>query len=207
VLGLLGWLFQTYNGVITAVATGFIAAFTIVLARVAREQSASTKALQRAFLFLEGWKFLSHTSTDGSVWWSFHFTWRNSGASPALHAKFYTAIYLEETELPKDFRFPIGPASELFVGPHATVSTGNFGVSASNLIAVRDNRKFLYFWGRVDYRDIFEGTPDHVTKFAIQILDFRGDVAKVWSTDRNIVEIISRHLDRHNCADESCPPD
>ena len=200
------WL-QSHNGVLTAVATGFIAAFTIILARLAREQHHTTKILQRAFLALLGWKFLSHTAPDDKVWWSMDFTWKNSGVSPAIHARFYTDRYLEDVEMPENFQFRIGTTNEIFVGPQATIGTGNIGVTAEDLIAVRERRKFLYFWGRVDYSDIFENTPRHITKFAFQVLDFRGDVSKEWNANTNIVELITRHLNRHNCADQSCPPD
>jgi hypothetical protein len=176
--------------------------------RQARDGRDAVVKLQRAFVSLEAWRFLSHRDSSGKVWWSFHFfAWKNSGASPAIKAKFDVHRYLEDVDMPRDFKFEVRPdRSEIFVGPQATVGTGNLGVTADELVAVREGKKFLYLWGRVDYRDIFDDTPDHVTKFAFQVLDFRGDVTNEWSAT-NAVEMITRHLNRHNCADESCAPE
>jgi hypothetical protein len=58
------------------------------------------------------------------------------------------------------------------------MTTGDLGIAADELMAAQERRKFLYIWGRVDYRDIFDETPDHVTKFLVQIKGFRGDVTK-----------------------------
>lgn len=198
------------KGLFAATVALVIATIGLVIIglRQARDGRDAVVKLQRAFLSLEGWRFVSHVDSDKSVWWSFHFAWKNSGSSPAVKVRFHTQRYLETVEMPADFKFTApSDRSELFVGPQAIMSIANLAVTADELTAVRQNKKFLYFWGRVDYHDIFENTPAHVTKFAFQILDFRGDVTKVWNADTNIVEMITRHLNRHNCADDSCPPE
>jgi flagellar basal body-associated protein FliL len=212
--------------VVVALSTAVIAAFTaaLVLATVllffssekvadASKKSAevaqeSLVKIQRAFLSVNQMRYLSHIDSEGKVWWSFHIDWQNSGGTAALKAKFFTTRYLESVDLPTDFKFPLPvERPEIFVAPRGNIGTGNIGIDAADLIAVREKKKFLYFWGRVDYRDIFDSTPDHVTKFLIQVLDFRGDVTKVWDQQTNIVEIITINPNRHNCADESCPPE
>jgi hypothetical protein len=88
---------------------------------------------------------------------------------------------------------------------NSPIQASGLVVTADDLIAVRENRKFLYFWGRADYRDIFDGSPDHVTRFSMRVRDFRGDPAKEWNDKTNIVEIIMDNSPaRHNCADEDC---
>lgn len=54
-------------------------------ASTARESADTAKEgllkLQRAFVTHQGMRHLSHINTDGTVWWSLHFNWQNSGAS------------------------------------------------------------------------------------------------------------------------------
>jgi hypothetical protein len=162
--------------------------------------------LQRAFVTFRGVQFLSHTDTEGKVWWSLHFNWFNSGASPAKRVKFFAARYFEDVDIPADFKFEIPTDRPTnFMGPQSPMQTTGLAVTVDDLLAVRENKKFLYFWGRADYRDIFDESPDHVTKFSVRVRDFRGDPAKEWDSKSNIVEIIMDNSPaRHNCADEDC---
>lgn len=210
------------------IATVVLAIATIGLLIAASVQSRDTKSavraanrqakvaedgllkLQRAFITFQGIRYLSHRADDGSIWWSIRVNWLNSGASPAKQARFFAFKYFEDRDLPPDFPFaiPADGTSAQSVGPKVAMETGgdSLQVNASELLDVRAGRKFLYFWGRADYRDIFDGTQDHVTKFSIRVLDFRGDFAKYFDKDTNIVELVQSNTPpRHNCADEDCP--
>lgn len=120
--------------------------------------------------------------------------------------QFHISRYFEDVDLPSDFDFAVpDDRPSVFMGPQSTMSSSGLALTADELMAVRENKKFLYFWGRVDYRDIFDGTPDHVTKFSLHIRDFRGDPAKAWDDKTNIVELVANASpSRHNCADEGC---
>ena len=103
--------------------------------------------------------------------------------------------------------YDLSPRGERHVsalGPNASISRGEIPINGSDLLAVRDRKKFLYLWGQADYRDIFEGTPDHVTKFFFQLIGVRGDPTQVWDDKTNLVELIWETQPRHNCADEEC---
>ena len=188
-----------------AQATDRLAAASARSAEVAEN---SLIKLQRAFLSISRIRYLSHLGDDGKVWWSIHVDWQNSGNSPAKKAQFFTTKYSDDKDIPTTFKFAVpSDRPELFIGPHAGMTTGDLGIAADELMAAQERRKFLYIWGRVDYRDIFDGTPDHVTKFLVQIKGFRGDVTKVWDEKTNFVEFIMDTVGRHNCADEDCSPD
>ena len=163
--------------------------------------------LQRAFINFGGMRYISHESDDGSVWWSLHFNWSNAGATPARGVRLYIGRYFEDADLPDDYQFGIPEnLPENFVGPRAQITSTNWILTADDLIAVKEKRKFLYFWGLATYRDAFEGTPERITKFSLQVLDFRGDPSRKWDEKANIVEIILNHApSRHNCADGDCP--
>jgi hypothetical protein len=161
--------------------------------------------LQRAFLSLNHIRYLSHVDDEGKVWWSVHMEWLNSGLSPAKKARFFSMKYSEDVAMPSDFSFaaPSGMA-EMFVGPKAVISSGGFAVTSDELVGVRDGRKFLSFWGGAKYRDIFDDTPEHETRFLVRVTGYRGDVTRPWDEKSNIVELVMDVEPRHNCADEDC---
>jgi hypothetical protein len=210
------WLLVLFNGLLVCATIAlFISGEKVAESAKTSAEAANKSAkvsedgllkLQRSFVTFQGMRHLSHIDSDGKVWWSLHFNWFNSGASPARRVRFFVSRYFEDSDLPDDFKFeaPIDRPTN-FMGPNSTMQTGGLSVTADDLIAVRENRKFLYFWGRADYRDIFDGSPDHVTKFSMRVRDFRGDPAKAWDDKNNVVEIILDNSPaRHNCADEDC---
>lgn len=194
-----------------AVSTGFLWWETKKTADAANRSAKigedSLLKLQRAFIVFGGWRYLSHESDDGNVWWSLHFNWINAGATPARRVRLHVGRYFEDTDLPAEYLFEVpDDLFENFVGPHAQITTTRWSLTAEDLIAVREGKKFLYFWGVATYHDVFDGTPERMTKFSIQVLGFRGDPSKKWDDRANIVEIIHNNApSRHNCADGDCP--
>lgn len=162
--------------------------------------------LQRAFVHRSGFRWLSHGDTNnptGPVFWTFHFDWENSGASQAEQLRIFVGTYLSDKDMPEGF--DLAPRSESPLprwplGPKGTVTIGEIKIGGNDLLAVRDGKKFLYFWGKADYRDVFNETPDHVTEFFFRVIDVRGDPTKGWNRDSNNVEIITENQPRHNNA-------
>ncbi len=213
-LATLGWLFSLDDNPVIAFFTFVLAVSTIAL-RIATDKAANAAnrsariaedslfQLQRAYVNYNGLRYLSHRDDKGSVWWSLHFNWINSGASPARRVRFYVDRYFEETDLPADYPFDVpSERPENFMGPHAKMSSTGWSVTAEDLAAVREGKKFLYFWGRANYRDIFAQTPDRTTKFSFRVMDFRGDPSKVWNDKTNVFELKLYNVpSRHNYAD------
>jgi hypothetical protein len=166
----------------------------------------SVVKLQRAFVSVQQIRYFSHLNTNtGKIWWSFHVIWENSGASPTRNLRLFVARYLENIDIPPNFEFDVAQIERpvTFLGPKATLASGEITVDGDDLLAVQNGTKFFYLWGRADYRDIFEKTPDHVTKFFMHV-GIRGDATKAWDQTSNIVEMIFTNQNRHNCADEDC---
>lgn len=212
------WLLVLFNGLlVVATIALFISAERGVDAAKRSAEAADRSAqiaenglskLQRAFITINRIFYLSHLGDDGTVWWSAHLDWQNSGNSPARKVRPFFTRYFEDNDIPAAYKFAVPSGRpELFVGPHAGMQSGGFGITADEFKMVREGKKFLYIWGQIDYRDIFDGTPDHVTKFLIQVKDFRGDVTKVWDDKTNVIEVLMDTPGRHNCADEDCPPE
>lgn len=161
--------------------------------------------LQRAFVSVQQIKHISHLDmTNGKIWWTLHIIWENSGASPTRNLRFLVSPYLEGTDIPEDFQFLVPNIQRpvTFLGPRATTAS-EIAITGDDLAAVQSGTKFLYIWGRADYRDIFENTTEHVTKFFYRVA-LRGDATKAWDQTLNIVELIYAGQPRHNCADEDC---
>lgn len=161
--------------------------------------------LQRAFVSLQQIRHISHEGPHHKVWWSIYVVWENFGTSRATNVKFFVSKYFEDKDLDDSFQFTVPEQKTgTFIAPKAVVGSGELSITGDELVEVRDGKKFLYFWGRVDYRDIFDGTPDHVTKFLTKVSAIRGDPTKVWNATTNVVELVLVGDNQHTCADEGC---
>lgn len=161
--------------------------------------------LQRAFVIFKGPPiYLSHKRSDdhdAAVYWTFHFNWENAGASLATELVAFVDFYLGGEDISKDHDLsaPAGLPKRV-LGPRSSLGIGEFPIDGADLVAVREGKKFLYFWGSVTYRDIFDDTPLHFTEFFFQVVNVRGDPTKPWDAKGNIVEIITNNQPRHNDA-------
>ncbi|MHB1955840.1 MAG: hypothetical protein ACYCOU_19080 [Sulfobacillus sp.] len=168
--------------------------------RSAKAAEDSLTKLQRAFVALNAIKYLSHVGPDSSVWWSFHFSWRNAGNSRARNVRTFIAKYFEKEDMPRDFPFAItAEPIETHIPPHAEI-WAELPVTSEELVAAATGESFLYLWGRAEYRDVFDDTQRYVTRFLVKVSGFRGDVTKPWHDKTNIVEILIPQAPWHNDA-------
>jgi hypothetical protein len=188
-----------WSALIAAAATIAIAWFTLTL-------NQSTEKLQRAFISLQKIDFISHMdAATQKIWWAFHIIWHNSGASPARAVSFYVARHLEDWEISDTLDLsPKGKRTKAVLGAKSSLGSSQIVISGDDLSAVKEGRKFLYFWGEASYRDIFDHTPDHVTKFFVKVANVSGDPTKPWDSTSNILGMNFLAQDRHNCADDDC---
>jgi len=128
--------------------------------------------------------------------------WGNVGKSPTRNMRAYVGFYLSDEPLPEDYDFPVDPSriSKAHAGPGSRPFRGaaepKTCISLRDLIDVRERRKFLYVYGWVRYFDIFENTPEHVTRFCVTpqlTRDMEGNIAFGFA-----------QAYRYNCADEGC---
>jgi hypothetical protein len=152
VLGFLGWLLQTYNGAIQALSAVFVAAFTLILARLARDQSDTTKILQRAYIAVDGAGIDPLDSASVA-----HIVVRNSGNLPARNVKWFVAAEPSFDGSRSDF--PINEAK--FFGNNV-VSPGTDMVRSQNFLMLppwpdqfRGGHVHIYVWGEIRYLDGF----------------------------------------------------
>jgi hypothetical protein len=123
----------------------------------------------------------------GKFWWHFRPILENAGSTQTKDMTTRVMFEFRDTALPKDFTFPLN--KEGFPGiipPHGLVYGGSSFLTQEQMIQIQKGQKFFYIYGTVTYRDIFDGTPIHTTKFCRQVDDLLGDFAH---PDKNKTEM------------------
>jgi hypothetical protein len=165
-------------------------------------ENALTK-LQRAFLFPhEVQPTIIHD--ENRVWsWIIRFEWQNTGSSPAKDMRLHVSWEHFQDDIPEDFTFPdvgLQVHHPVYLPPKGKTMTGPLEIDVAVLEAVRVGHIRPFFWGWATYRDIFEGTPLHITKFFREIL-IKGD--ELYSP-KGQIQVSFTSYRRHNCLDEDC---
>ena len=149
-----GWV-TLASTVVTAIATGVIAWFTVVLAGVGKRQIADARNLQRAYLSVEprGIEWTTKGLLVGQV------AFKNVGKLPATkfisvvkievhHAEWVTP-FLTDDALPK-----ISPS---LVPIGAEVPQGSDGIALEEVEQAQvSGERYLYVWGRAKFKDGFD---------------------------------------------------
>lgn len=172
---------------------------------IARE---SMVVSNRAYTHYDGCIWRSHTELkDGQVFWRISPRWKNGGNTPTRHLRVFVSYELRDTPLPEDFNFQV-PKNlvevAIVIGPKDSVLSSAYDLFGSDLIAIREGKKHFYIWGVVRYRDVFEGTSEHITRFCVAAMNITGDPTKKWHDEDNRLGIDFTTYHRHNCADEEC---
>lgn len=169
--------FDLFDGLLTAVATGVIACFTIILARVTSRQVGLTKdeltTTQRAFVFLENFDTDVAVRNDNAITkFIVKLLWKNAGTTPTRNM----IVQANWTEIGA----PLPPAGALeryddhlkltmFLGPQATEWSTPIDIPPSVATSAWKGNTTIFIWGRVDYEDIFAGTKPHFTRWCYRI--------------------------------------
>lgn len=169
VFGFFGWVLQTYNGALQAIFAGFVAAFTWSLVRLAREQVAISKRLNRAELLIEsahlqmrdGFRpnltivvrnFGGSTATDVRCKWQWKLYPRNNGTFDLSRID-----EMKKPNLPKGqiLRLAKIPAESEWGEPNQLLKRADIN---------------LYYFGEITYRDAFlaDAAPPRKTTFRIE---------------------------------------
>jgi hypothetical protein len=142
---------------ITAVATGFIALFTIALFWVGWLQRADTKIIQRAYLNAKPKGIV--TSTSGNLLG--HVAFKNVGKLPAtefisvvMNVVVHHGNWATPTLTDSAFRDDKDPG---LIPIGAGVPEGSGGITMGEIedAELPDDKKYLYVWGRAKFKDGF----------------------------------------------------
>jgi hypothetical protein len=154
----LGELSKFHNEIL-AVATIFIAIFTIVLACVARRQIKLTKILERAYLSVAVAGIRPFLSLDGRL--SCDVWFRNTGHLPAQNVSWFLDWKFSSDAELNDFPIPANAAKfpgNNLIPPGSRIRKGSRPIMHTELdsFMAKPDKAWLYVWGRVRYRDGFK---------------------------------------------------
>jgi hypothetical protein len=168
-----------HNGLITAIATVFIAAFTIALTRASNRQAALTKealvTVSRAFVFLENFEPTLSTLNPGSMGatvsdFMFVPRWKNSGDTPTKNLVLRVTYRAISGDLPDSFDyFYQDPPLQLLIGPKSNEWSEPITVPRAEANQALAGSVSLYVWGRADYNDVFAGGAPRFSTFCSRI--------------------------------------
>jgi hypothetical protein len=157
---------------VTAVATGVIAWFTIVLSGVGRNQSRDARMVQRAHVFVLRPEAELQVHNNAIVGLRLGVTWRNSGSTPASPV----TVLIAATWVPTIEQFTFGEVIQegfrqpFVLGPGAELASGTVGISAAHILANFRGEGAQLLWGWARYRDVFPNSQEHVIEFCFRVI-------------------------------------
>lgn len=104
--------------------------------------------------------------------------WGNAGATPTRGMTTHGSYQWLPIKLPDNFPFPDLWAPGVphvdrhaLLGPKGTIRVDlNPPISLDTMKLVQKHQLSLYFWGWARYRDVFMGTPEHITMFCSEFI-------------------------------------
>ncbi len=159
---------------------------------------------QRAYVRVANYPWLWRSDRDrpGKYFYDITPIVENVGNTQTVDMKINVNSALRDNPLPEDFDFPyVGDSGTSLIGARQSIGASNVVILDDDLLAVRDGKKFFYIWGAMTYRDVFPGTPEHVTQFCTQIIRVMGDPLdprEIGNPKGTTVEIHFRIYPEHN---------
>ena len=198
--------------------TGTLAAITLALAfytgllwrstsKLVIEAKDTAQRELRAYLCIEAIHYFSHLdTTNNSILWSIHPVWKNGGRTPPKSLMLNVNSCVTDKPIPDDFDFPAasGETINMLVGANSIIRASQIFITGNDLAEVRKGTKFFYIWGWAKYRDIFDNTPERITRFCNHITHVGGDPTRHHDNTTNIVELVFSYYKKNNCMDEDC---
>jgi hypothetical protein len=133
--------------------------------------------------------------------------WKNSGTTSTngliSHHNYATIVGAMPDKFSFADRWGAGEkheATPFFVGPQAPMDVPASRIPPEIINGVKAHQLTTILWGWARYRDVFEGTPEHITEYCAEVTGFYGDPSKPGD---NVLPVLAM-CNRHNCHDEEC---
>lgn len=192
----------------TAIFTGVLSVFTILLFYVAKNSYEASRMTQRTTASFVGIQPAQKViSPDGKKWMAEQMliVWVNSGETPARTGLSHSSWESWPNELPQGFNFPdLGDEKprNFVLSPKGIGSTGMV-IPIENFDFVRQGKSHLFLWGWVVYHDIFVGTPKRLTEYCVELTSMKAVKPDITDPTNDLTWQIST-CKAHNCYDEDC---
>lgn len=166
-------------GAVGGLATIAAAIAALVAASAARDSVSvaqeTAKRQLRAYINMTDWNIRPKVQNGIVVAWLVNIKWRNEGATPTRVMMSGVGMGALLGSLPTDFfdsRNPIvNRAVEADIGPKGYKDSASMMVMPEEIEAVRTGYfDELFFWGRIEYGDVFPDTERHFTQFCAHLV-------------------------------------
>jgi hypothetical protein len=193
-------------GTWTAIFTGVLIVFSGLLWRVNDKANDTSIATQRAFVSFGGPIFVKDIQGRKLKGINVYYAMSNSGTTPVSAAILEWNMSIGPTSPQKGVDFDTLSQNErvpLVLGPKAGFQMKPVYLSIEDLEMVAENKKHLFFWGWITYRDIFTDTPERLSEFCTDI------ASATWTRPNHTDPTIDFKTDSppcpiHNCYDKQC---
>jgi hypothetical protein len=124
----------------------------------------------RAFLFPKGCVLQASTSVESKQiqHWLIYMQWENTGKTPPRYVRTQSVRTILPSRLPNDFDFSsfyVVADIQLLIPPGNIIQSDRFIITLEQMDDIIAGKQHLYFFGWIEYDDVFEGTPRHRTEF------------------------------------------
>jgi hypothetical protein len=208
---------STNTNRVVAIATIVIAVATVVYVWVAlRSTNINREALesvQRAFVFYSpevtpSWVTDKVGSTK-IISWTFFVSRKNTGTTGTRNFKEHVFTFYGPNTIPENFDFH---DFEGGVGGTANPQESSYyqteAIPVDVIEQAENGIQHIYIYGWSTYNDVFEGTPQRVTKFCFEIHPLSGDFTNTkggpFGSRGNFCTVRNGSQTAHNCSDDDC---
>jgi hypothetical protein len=184
-----GEAIDKHNPVVTAIATVFIAFFTLTLWNATTEQGRLTNAIlghtvhtdittQRAYLgrrSVDSVDFKIFLTDDGKKMLRLEITptWENNGATPAINVKFCAFEPMICVSEPATNAVPIeiqmGELPRIAIGARQTMAGGSIAIKIEDLVKCSKRECKIFCIFRLEYNDVFIDTPIRIVQYCEEL--------------------------------------
>jgi hypothetical protein len=139
--------------------------------------------------------------------------WENSGTTPTKHLILnVNRAIVPFSQKADTYNFPpssYNPGIKSLIGPHGALSSDALGITRDDLQNILEQKNKFWLWGSAKYRDVFDGTPEHITCFAYEARPVftPQKIGNGPQVSAAISSFSLALLSRHNCADADCEGD
>jgi hypothetical protein len=130
----------------------------------------------------------------------------NSGTTPTKYSTYEMAAAVRDISPNDGTDFDSLPQTERYpfvFGPRQIYDGLGAEISLSDVQSIRDKEKHVFFWGWVVYRDIFDGSPIHLSEFCFNETNPRWTKPNHSDVTGNLA-MTTLPCQTHNCYDTDC---
>ena len=132
-------------------------------------------------------------------------SWQNSGSTPtrelSLIDRHNRTPEFEGDPMPFE-KTGIGTSAKAFISPKGSYSSHVEVLGQYELQYILDKRTRYFLYGSASYKDVFNGTKEHVTKYCYQITPFYVSISSPNAAPSFLYDV--RQCTKYNCLDDEC---